>query len=644
MTSKFDAALDAFRSGDLGRARSLAEQGLQSSPSAELEHLVGLIECRQGRLADGVDWLARACRSDPSNAAFKVMLGRALVDSGRAREALDAAAAPAGSTPPEIALWHVRAEAADACGDDPASVEAWGGFCRSGAGDWSAWRNYASALARCERWPEASRALRKAVEMDPSRPELRRLLATALAESGDHDEAANVLKTWVESEPDRAESRIHLARLFADLGRDEECVEQLDSMVREATGRGFEESGEGLVAAATGTGGQVKLSLLVEIGRLLERTNRIDALRTLLSEAGEAGIAKEQLAFPAASVALRDGEPKTALALLERSDPGEDPLRWHRLKAMISDSLDQPEAAFAAAEAMNLSVPDRDKWVKAASDYVASVRSVAAAVTDDWAARVRPLDPSGRKSPVFLVGFPRSGTTLLDTFLMGHPRVRVLEEVPLMAKAQRSLGSGDGLPDRSMTELEAARALYFEGLDANVEAGFDGLVVDKLPLNMLASRFIHVLFPDARIVFAQRHPCDCVLSGFMQPFALNESMACFLDLELAASFYDAAMTTWTRCCETLPLNVHTVVYEDLVADPESSLRPLVDFLGLEWDGTLLDHRSTAEARGAISTPSYDQVVQPLTNRPSGRWRRYEKQMEPVLPVLLPWAERLGYGE
>ena len=73
------------------------------------------------------------------------------------------------------------------------------------------------------------------------------------------------------------------------------------------------------------------------------------------------------------------------------------------------------------------------------------------------------------------------------------------------------------------------------------------------------------------------------------------------------------------------------------------MRPIIDFVDLDWRPELLDHRSTAKARGAISTPSYDQVVEPLNKAPSGRWRRYEKQLAPVLPVLLPWAERLGYA-
>ena len=152
------------------------------------------------------------------------------------------------------------------------------------------------------------------------------------------------------------------------------------------------------------------------------------------------------------------------------------------------------------------------------------------------------------------------------------------------------------------------------------------------------------MFPDARVIFAQRHPCDVVLSGFMQGFALNDAMACFLDLALAAQFYDTAMGLFWKARELLPLNVRTLVYEELIADPEASLKPIIAFLGLEWRPELLDHRATAIARGAISTPSYDQVVRPLSKTPSGRWRRYREQLEPVLPVLLPWAERLGYAD
>jgi hypothetical protein len=187
-----------------------------------------------------------------------------------------------------------------------------------------------------------------------------------------------------------------------------------------------------------------------------------------------------------------------------------------------------------------------------------------------------------------------------------------------------------------------ARKAYVDNLWRNLPSGFDGLVVDKHPFNMLRLPVLHALFPGAKVIFAQRHPYDVVLSGYMQNFKLNPAMACFLDLADAADLYDAAMTMWTRSCEAVPQAVHSVIYEHLTIDPGAELKPALAFLGLDWRDELLDHQATAKSRGMINTASYDQVVQPLSGAPSGRWRRYKKHLDPVLPILRPWAERLGY--
>jgi hypothetical protein len=91
-----------------------------------------------------------------------------------------------------------------------------------------------------------------------------------------------------------------------------------------------------------------------------------------------------------------------------------------------------------------------------------------------------------------------------------------------------------------------------------------------------------------------------------------------------------------------PLNVHQVAYEDLVIDPESQLRRLFSFLDVEWDERVTDHQTAAAARRFIASASYAQVIEPLHDRSIGRWKRYRAQLAPVLPILLPWAERLGY--
>jgi hypothetical protein len=155
---------------------------------------------------------------------------------------------------------------------------------------------------------------------------------------------------------------------------------------------------------------------------------------------------------------------------------------------------------------------------------------------------------------------------------------------------------------------------------------------------------IHRLFPDARFILSLRHPCDVALSCFMQGFELNDAMANFLSLEDTAALYDLVLTHWQRCRDVLPLQVHRLRYEQLVADPGAAMRPLIDFLGLDWRPETLDHRKTAAARGQISTPSYNQVTQNLYGHASGRWQRYRDQLAPVLPILLGWAGRRGYED
>jgi tetratricopeptide (TPR) repeat protein len=639
---EFSEALDAFRRGDLGRARAIAERELQSSPSSVGEHLLGLIHCRLGDPLKGVEHLRSALEAEPDNLQFRVMLARALIDCRRPEEALAVAVPAAGTSAGELALWHARAEAADAAGRSEESIEAWERLCRAGVSDWRIWRSYGGALAAGQRWQEAAAAFRRAIALNPGEAPLRRVLATALARAGRHDESADELRRWVEAEPGDPTSRVLLARLLADLGRNEECLAELDAALLHSTGRTFGGDGGRLLEIALASG-EVDVPLLRELAHLLERISALHALRSLLDEAEARGVARDQLGYPAAAIALKDGDAKEAKRLLLADSPESDPVRWHWLMARIADALGETDTAFAEADLMNRSAPDHDSWRKRSAAHLHWVRELAGLVTEDWAKRIAVPGPTRRPSPVFLVGFPRSGTTLLDTFLMGHPDAAVLEEVPLVHAIEAVLGNIAELPDRSPEQLERAREAYFDELDRHVDPAFTGLIIDKLPLNLVAVPLLHAVFPDARFIFAQRHPCDCVLSCFMQGFALNASMACFLDINDAASYYDAVMSVWTHSRETLPLDVHTMVYEEMVADPEAALRPLVCFLGLDWSDELLDHRRTAIRRGAISTPSYDQVVQPVTTRASGRWRRYEKQLEPVLPVLLPWARRLGYS-
>jgi hypothetical protein len=119
-------------------------------------------------------------------------------------------------------------------------------------------------------------------------------------------------------------------------------------------------------------------------------------------------------------------------------------------------------------------------------------------------------------------------------------------------------------------------------------------------------------------------------------------MSNFVRLDTAAEFYDLTFSFWERSRQVFPINVHTLVYEHLIDNPEAELRRLAEALDLEWREEMLDHRKTAAGRGVIATASYAQVTEPIYRRSVGRWERYRKHLEPILPVLAPWAEKFGY--
>src|SRR4051794_5057288 len=323
MNFRENDAVAAFRQGDLERARSLTQEQLTAEPDApQLQHLMGLILCRTGELERGIEWLRRATEAEPENIAYRVMLTRALADSGRAREALNIARAPTGTSPAELALWHARAEAATAAEAWEDSAEAWARLCAV-SGDWRAWSNYGHALTALGRWAQASVAFKRALELNPGEVSLRRSLATVLARAGKYEESADELARWVDAVPENAEARLAFARLLADLGRHEEAMAQLHHAAELTTGApAFLDSAEALIRIARPQNGvavaenEFDLGILRELALLLERMSRLNLLSDLLNEAESHGIRREHMGYPAAAAALRGGDAAEARRLL----------------------------------------------------------------------------------------------------------------------------------------------------------------------------------------------------------------------------------------------------------------------------------------------------------------------------------------
>ena len=248
-----------------------------------------------------------------------------------------------------------------------------------------------------------------------------------------------------------------------------------------------------------------------------------------------------------------------------------------------------------------------------------------------------------------MVGFLRSGTTLLDQILDSHPRVQVMEERLALEAVEQAIQAGPAgypgaLPGLTDNDLEKLRKLYFTEVDKQFSRSPGQLFVDKRPLNTAHLPLIQRLFPAARIIFACRHPCDVVLSNFMQYYNLTDAMANFFSLGDTVHLYQQLMTLWFDCSELLDLNFHTVRYESLVSDTEAELQKLFAFLEIDWDESVLDFHQRAAEKDIINTPSYEQVTRPIYAEARYRWHRYRQQLEPFLEELEPFSRKLGYPE
>ncbi len=392
---------------------------------------------------------------------------------------------------------------------------------------------------------------------------------------------------------------------------------------------------------------------------VLEKSNQIKELRKAVSDA-EAQCPPDnmRIVIRRAQLLRRDEKPdeaRKALAKIIRFNPAQPQLNsayWY-LMGDICDRLQDAKAAYEAFVKAN-------GWAEKAAgarglepkDFITRLDNLQTAYKS---VRRQPEKQAsaGRDGPqlVFLIGFPRSGTTLLDTVLLSHSAISVVEEKPMVQEMVRRVqswqaGRAPDHEDLTAEQVQELRDAYmtrlFEHLPGDVSE--NQVVIDKLPLNIVEAGLISKVFPEARFLLVLRHPCDCVLSCFMQDFRLNNAMSNFLGLKSAAQCYDKVMSLWTTYRKALPLDVHTVKYEQVVADLETTVGQVLEFLGLEWQAAMADYKTTALDRKRIGTPSYHQVVQPIYSRAKDRWRLYRAHMIPVLPTLLRWAAIYGYIE
>jgi tetratricopeptide (TPR) repeat protein len=693
-------AQDLQRRGELEAAKARFLEVLRMEPEhAEALHSLGNIDARNGRLDEAEALIRRAIALKPLQASFVNSLGNIF----KARGDFDKAAefyAQAIGLQPDFAVAHNNLGAARLEAGDPEDAVKMILRAIELDPDYAgAFDNLGRALNNLGRHDDAASALRRAVILRPDFARAYNHLGHVLRAKGDLGEAREAFEHALRIDPDLAGARRNLATVLMASGRFEEAIDAFEASLHKTprhvptllnlgiayhTVRRFKKAAEAYrraLALEPGNAlGHLNLGLVLneqrrtdeaeaaflearrlapanpdvyaELAALYEETNRLDDMRAALETGLGHAPGHPRLNLEAAKLARRDGNAEAGLRRLRAIDSKRLPPplaeQYHYQMGYLLDRAGETEPAWRHFEAANGYAARTPRAAQVSPErFLAMLDRMQAFFADADPGTWPPAPAGDRPAPVFMLGFPRSGTTLTDVLLDGHPDIRMVEEQNTILKVVQALdGMPGGYPD-SLAALDPdtiadLRRRYFSALDAAAGDAGDALLVDKMPIRTFQVGLLWRLFPDARYVFGLRHPADVVLSNFMQHYMPTDAFANFHTLEGTVRVYDGVMNLWHRYREKLPLSVHEVRYERLVEDLEGEARRLLEFLGVPWDPAVLDFTRTAEARGRINTNSYHQVTEALYRRARNRWRRYQRFLEPAMDRLAPHIETFGY--
>jgi hypothetical protein len=391
--------------------------------------------------------------------------------------------------------------------------------------------------------------------------------------------------------------------------------------------------------------------------QMLERTNRTteaaDALEDLLANPRSSELGNDLL-VTRAQVAQRLGKHTLACELFSQALVECKELHnEHFTQYPLAKSLDSAGRYDEAFEMLVRAHRSQAAHLKLSAPVMALRGAPALSIAEfgcdaaDIALWNRSNAPSLEESPVFIVAFPRSGTTLLELALDAHPMLRSMDEQPYLQNALDDVMSiGIEYPRQlaqlSDSQLTSIRAAYWQRVGRKVTLPSGARLIDKNPLNMLRLPLIARLFPNAHILLAVRHPCDVLLSCFMQHFRAPDFALLCQTLPSLAAGYRKAFDFWYVQHALLAPNSLEIRYEDFVANFVADMRTIIDFIQLPWNDAVLAPGARAQEKRFISTPSYSQVVQPVNQKAVGRWRNYERHFRDVIPLVQPYIERWRY--
>jgi tetratricopeptide (TPR) repeat protein len=500
-------------------------------------------------------------------------------------------------------------------------------------------------------------------------PLINNLLALELEQAGRFDEALQLLRDAVAVAPADVGALLALAIALLRLEDGAGALTHVDAALAVAPNLAPAHANRGMALQVIGRPDLAEASfrhaLTLDPNSIAAKAG-LAALQSMRGAHQEArGLAEAVLArmpgYPEAELVvaaadLAEGATDKTEARAQRlvAEPRATPLERARALTLVGDARDahaQTDAAFAAydeaARTLKGHYAPRYESRASARDNVAWQSAYFDQAPRELWARADFLNvrPPAVQGHVYLLGFPRSGTTLLENALAGHSRIAALDEQEALVDGVRAyLRSPEtlaALGRESEQALIPLREAYWRRVvDAGVAIS-GKVLLDKHPFNSLKLALIARFFPDAKILFVLRDPRDVVWSCFRRRFQMSAPFYELLGLERAARFYAAVMALAHQIIEAAQLDVRFVRHEAVVANFDSEMRAIAGFVGLDVNADFAAFASRI-GQSASATPSVAQLARGLSSDGVGAWRRYEKQLRDVLPILEPWVKRLGY--
>lgn len=582
----------------LCRKSGYYEQALAASNQARLlrddyalaYHVHGSVQQCLGAMEEAMENYRRALVLQPSFAETHYLLGNALQMTGRAEQA-------AVSYRNAIDL-------------RPDYLEALG--------------NLGAVLMNLHRYDEAQACLQQASQLCPQSVQILCNLGDLALVRDNLDKAESLACSAIKLKPEFVDAHVLLSKVYrkrGDYDRVLECMERA---------RVIQPDNEFIIGS---------------IAEIHEMRGEFDKARELLDPLVGRGSFNPVVLRIFSALARHNGEEEKASVLLENAlrRDGLDNFQRIKLHSELGKQYDRLEMypqAFAHYRQAN----EDEKQLNANIRSKQGRGFLAKETIGKWSRQFgrdywQTLSKSGNSSerPVFVIGMPRSGTTLAEQILASHPDVHgagELPDIPDLASQFKTNTAGPGHSvfheHLSVQQLAGAAERYLAS--SAVQAGVALRVIDKMPMNFWHLGFISRLFPRARVIHMKRDPRDICMSIYFQRF--DAGMTFTTDLVEIAEYYMAYNRIMDYWYSVLDVNIMDVVYEDLVADQENEIRRMIDFCGLHWDERCLGFYKSGRD---VNTPSYDQVRQPMYKRSVGRWRNYRQQLQPLLEALDPGA-------